>query len=52
MHAIRRVDPMFQLPFGSSRSCDGVSRRDFLRVGSLGALGLTLPGLLRAMARA
>ncbi|MCX6381749.1 MAG: DUF1501 domain-containing protein [Armatimonadetes bacterium] len=26
--------------------CDGVSRRDFLRVGSLSALGLTLPGLL------
>jgi hypothetical protein len=32
--------------------CDGVSRRDFLRVGALGGLGLTLPGLLRAEARA
>ncbi len=27
---------------------DGVSRREWLRVGGLGALGLTLPGLLRA----
>src|SRR5438309_4119673 len=30
--------------------CDGVSRRDFLRVGSLGLAGLTLPGLLQATA--
>jgi hypothetical protein len=35
-----------------SRRCDGVSRRDFLRVGALGGLGLTLPALLRAEARA
>jgi hypothetical protein len=27
--------------------CDGVSRRDFLRVGALGLSGLTLPDLLR-----
>jgi hypothetical protein len=32
--------------------CEGVSRRDFLRVGTLGGLGLTLPGLLRNQARA
>jgi hypothetical protein len=31
-----------------SERCDGVSRRDFVRVAALGALGLTLPGLLRA----
>jgi hypothetical protein len=31
---------------------DGVSRRDFLRVGTLGALGLSLPGLFRAEAQA
>ena len=30
------------------RSCDGVTRRDWLRAGSLGGLGLTLPWLLRA----
>src|SRR5215813_10089742 len=28
--------------------CDRISRRDWLRVGGLGILGLTLPGLLRA----
>lgn len=28
---------------GSVRTCDGLSRRDFLQVGTLGALGLTLP---------
>ena len=27
----------------SYRTCDGVTRRDFLKVGSLGVLGLTLP---------
>jgi hypothetical protein len=31
--------------------CDGVSRRDFLRVGALGMGGLTLPGLLQAKAQ-
>ena len=29
-------------------TCDGVSRRNFLQVGSLGVAGLTLPNLLRA----
>jgi len=35
---------------GSSQSgfCDGVSRRNFLRIGSLGMGGLALPNLLRA----
>ena len=28
--------------------CDRISRRDWLRVGGLGILGLTLPGLLCA----
>jgi len=37
---------------GSSRRCDGVSRRDFLRIGALGGLGLTLPGFLARQARA
>lgn len=32
------------------RLCDGSSRREALRVGGLSALGLTLPGLLRARA--
>lgn len=34
----------------SARSCDGLSRRDFVRAGALGATGLTLPFLLRAQA--
>lgn len=36
----------------SYRDCDGVSRRTFLRVGSLGIGGLTLPSLLRHQANA
>ena len=41
---------MLRLPIGPvSRRCDGVSRRDFLRVGGLSAFGL--PALLRAEAR-
>ena len=43
---------MFQFESGSSRSCDGIRRRDFLRVGSLAALGLSLPDFLRAQASA
>src|SRR5436309_1454489 len=40
--------PMLKLGFSStSRQCDGVSRRDFLKVGALSVLGLTLPDLLR-----
>ena len=39
---------MLTIPGRPSVSCDGVTRRGFLRVGSLSALGLTLPGLLRA----
>ena len=34
----------------SAGRCDGVSRRDVLRVGAVGALGLTLPAVLRAEA--
>jgi hypothetical protein len=43
---------MFEFETGSSRSCDGVSRRSFLRVGALTALGLSLPDWLRARAGA
>jgi hypothetical protein len=32
---------------GGTRHCDGMSRRDLLRIGALGIGGLTLPGLLR-----
>jgi len=43
---------MFQLKAGSNRECDGITRRDMLRVGSLSALGLGLPEFLRARAQA
>src|SRR5436309_814938 len=45
---------MLNLPLGkwSMGRCDGISRRSFLQIGSLGALGLSLPQLLRAEARA
>jgi hypothetical protein len=43
---------MFQLDSGSSRSCDGVNRRNFLRVGALTAFGLSLPQYLQARAEA
>ena len=36
----------------SYRTCDGVTRRDFLKVGSLGVIGLTLPELLQLQAQA
>jgi hypothetical protein len=35
---------------GSSRTCDGLTRRDFMQVGALGAIGLTLTDLLAAKA--
>ena len=38
--------------YGSqSRFCDGVSRRNFLKIGALGLGGLTLPQILRAEAQ-
>ncbi len=33
---------------GSAHTCDGATRRDFLQVGTLGAIGLGLPQLLEA----
>jgi len=41
---------MLDVMLGQNRSkrCDGANRRDFLRVGGLSALGLSLPQILRA----
>ena len=40
---------MFTISDGQEKAyCDGVSRRDFLKVGALGMGGLSLPGLLQA----
>ncbi len=37
---------MLRFTSGSSRSCDGISRRSFLEVGALAGLGVALPTLL------
>jgi Protein of unknown function (DUF1501) len=39
---------MLSLHHPGARLCDGWTRREWLRVGGLGAFGLTLPGLLAA----
>jgi len=36
---------------GGQKFCDGLTRRSFLQVGSLGAFGLSLNDLLRSSAR-
>ncbi len=41
---------MLNITTGSHRSCDRVTRRELLRVGSLAALGLGLPGFLQRRA--
>jgi hypothetical protein len=43
---------MMRLCDAGLRLCDGLSRREFLRVGGLAVGGLTLPGLLRGRAAA
>src|SRR5271167_1416382 len=41
---------MLEFTSPSPRRCDGVSRRGFLKIGSLGLAGLTLADVLRARA--
>jgi len=43
---------MFRFLHGSTRDCDGVSRREFFRIGGLGLAGMTLADLLRLESRA
>lgn len=43
---------MLDVPGSTYRFCDGISRRDFLRVGGLGSVGLALPELFRQRAGA
>jgi hypothetical protein len=43
---------MLDLMGRAVRSCDGITRRNFVRIGALAAGGLTLPDLLRRQARA
>lgn len=42
---------MLELTLGSIRTCEGVTRRNFLRLGSLALGGVSLPGLLARQAR-
>jgi hypothetical protein len=41
---------MLSIPGGYGRTCDGVSRREFLRVGGAGLLGLSLGDIFRLQA--
>src|SRR4051794_34917083 len=50
--SVSRNFAMITIPGAVNRWCDGVSRRDFMQVGALGAAGLALPDLFRARARA
>src|SRR5262245_12906097 len=43
-----RVEQMLRILGRKQRLCDGIARRDFLRVGGLGALGISWPALLHA----
>src|SRR6516225_6695246 len=43
---------MLDFHTGHTSDCRGVSRREFLRVGGLSALGLSLPGFLRLQSQA
>src|ERR1051326_6440130 len=42
--------PMLSLDGRGIRCCDGVTRRESLKIGGLGAAGLTLPSLLELRA--
>jgi hypothetical protein len=43
---------MLNIPSSAYRFCDGISRRDFLRIGGLGSAGLALPELFQSRAAA
>jgi len=43
---------VFELVTGKHRTCDGITRRDFIRVGGLALTALTLPDFLRMEAAA
>ena len=43
---------MLSIPAKQAQLCDGVSRREFLRVGGAAMLGMSLPQILALQARA
>src|SRR5438876_649588 len=46
------LDPLSRQDRQQQEFCDGVSRRNFLKIGAMGAAGLTLPQLFQAEAAA
>src|SRR5437868_11003734 len=46
-HPTLQERAMLNLFTGTSVDCTGISRRQFLNIGGLSVLGLTLPGFLR-----
>jgi hypothetical protein len=38
---------MLEIETGAAKNCEGVNRREFIKIGALSAFGLSLPGLLR-----
>src|SRR4051812_29527309 len=48
----RGESAMLSIQSSGARLCDGLTRREMLRVGGLGAFGLSLPALLRERAAA
>src|SRR5687768_6417196 len=41
---------MFKIEMREYRDCDGITRRDFIRVGALSAFGISMPGLFASAA--
>ncbi len=41
---------MLDIETGTTQTCDGITRRQLMRVGALSAFGLSMPGLLKAHA--
>src|SRR5438552_9072181 len=52
MDTLRGGSAMLSIQSSGARLCDGLTRREMLRVGGLGTLGLSLPALLRERATA
>src|SRR5688572_8773284 len=52
LHTPNRGRAMLRLTGAGHKLCDGLSRRDFLRVGAVGGFGLSLPLLLERRAAA
>src|SRR3984893_17377119 len=52
LSCLERESAMLDLVTGRSADCTGLSRREFLRIGGLSTLGLSLPAFLRLQSQA